>query len=86
MSDAKVLAPAQSAPFQNIATTYSRHSFSEAVSFCTFAFVRIIGKAHGISPEISVKIEDSNYNTIEFECQLSFNVTALFNRSFGTMA
>jgi hypothetical protein len=84
MSDAEFLAPAQSAPFQNVAATYCCHSFSEAVSFCTFAFVRIISKAHGISPEIRVKIEDFNYNTIAFECQLSFNDKGLLQRLFGT--
>jgi hypothetical protein len=70
-SDGESLASAQSAPLQNIATAYSRHSFPETVGFCTFAFVRIISKAHGISPEISVKIEDSNYNTTCAESQHS---------------
>jgi hypothetical protein len=63
LSDAEFLATAQSAPFQNIATTYGRHSFSEAVCFSAFALIRIISKAHGISPEIGVDKEDIYYNT-----------------------
>ena len=41
------------------------------MGFCAFAFVRIIGKAHDISPEISVETEELDYNTIKTECQQS---------------
>jgi hypothetical protein len=54
-SNAKFFASAQSASFQNVSATYSGHSFSEAVGFCTFSFIWIIGKAHGLSPEIEVE-------------------------------
>ena len=75
-SDSQSFASAQSAPFQNIATTYGRHSFSEAVGFCTFAFIRIISKAHGISPEIGVEVEVIYYNTSRAESQQPVLCTA----------
>ncbi len=53
-SETDVLAAVASASFENIATADSGHSFSEAVGFGTFAFVRIISKAHGLSPEIKI--------------------------------
>ncbi len=53
-SEAKTLAAMAAAAFENVATANSGHSFSEAVSFGTFSFVRIIGKAHGLSPEIKI--------------------------------
>ncbi len=53
-SEAETLATVASASFENVATADSGHSFSEAVGFSTFAFVRIISKAHGLSPEIKI--------------------------------
>jgi len=66
-SEADVLAAVASASFKNIATADSGHSFSEAVGFGTFAFVRIISKAHGLSPEIKIRIEVTTiYHNREF--------------------
>lgn len=66
-SEADVLAAVASASFENIATADSGHSFSEAVGFGTFAFVRIISKAHGLSPEIKIRIEVTTiYHNREF--------------------
>ena len=52
-----------SAAGKYLAATYSRHSFSETVSFSTFAFVWIVSKTHDISPVYgNSKILDLNNN------------------------
>ncbi len=53
-SETESLATVASASLENIATADSGHSFSEAVGFGAFAFIRIISKAHGLSPEIKI--------------------------------
>ena len=82
-SETEFLAAVASASLENIATADGGHSFSEAVGFGTFAFVRIISKAHGLSPEIKIRIE---VTTIYHNHEFVNSQTKQLLRAFGPRA